>query len=148
MTYLVNGRKEPSMIGYSDFAASPFRYGIKMQQTISYNGRPHTNFYIIIDRFSQTDEQLWKSCCIEYLILFHRRILIDTGDKGYPEYLTNLKTVLQNHNTTIQEIILTHHHADHIGGVQEICHDVIDGKCDTCQLSMTRGIQHFSELLD
>ncbi|KAI0229806.1 Endoribonuclease LACTB2 [Lamellibrachia satsuma] len=45
-----------------------------------------------------------------------RRILIDTGDKGYPEYLMNLKTVLQNHNTTIQEIILTHHHADHIGG--------------------------------
>ena len=56
-----------------------------------------------------------------------RRILIDTGEKGYPEYLTNLRTVLHKHNTAIQEIVLTHHHLDHIGGVQEICRDVIGG---------------------
>jgi len=48
-----------------------------------------------------------------------RRILIDTGD-GRPEYLPILDQALEKAGCTIQEIILTHGHIDHIGGVQSI----------------------------
>ena len=48
-----------------------------------------------------------------------RRILIDTGD-GRPEYLPILDRALEKAGCTIQEIILTHGHIDHIGGVQSI----------------------------
>lgn len=48
-----------------------------------------------------------------------RRILIDTGD-GRPEYLPVLDRALEKAACTIQEIILTHGHADHIGGIQNI----------------------------
>jgi glyoxylase-like metal-dependent hydrolase (beta-lactamase superfamily II) len=48
-----------------------------------------------------------------------RRILIDTGD-GRPEYLPILDQALEKAGCTIQEIILTHGHIDHIGGVQSV----------------------------
>lgn len=48
-----------------------------------------------------------------------RRLLIDTGD-GRSEYLPVLDLALEKAGCTIQEIILTHGHPDHIGGVQSI----------------------------
>lgn len=48
-----------------------------------------------------------------------RRILIDTGD-GRPEYLPILDQALEKANCSIQEIVLTHGHPDHIGGVRSI----------------------------
>ncbi|ELT94362.1 hypothetical protein CAPTEDRAFT_192989 [Capitella teleta] len=50
-----------------------------------------------------------------------RRILIDTGSSGFPEYVTNLQKVLEEQNASIQGIILTHWHEDHIGGLEEVC---------------------------
>ncbi|MFP8873105.1 MAG: MBL fold metallo-hydrolase, partial [Myxococcota bacterium] len=47
------------------------------------------------------------------------RILLDTG-QGIPEYLPVLERALEETGCTIQEIVLTHGHPDHIGGVSQI----------------------------
>lgn len=50
-----------------------------------------------------------------------RRVLIDTGE-GRPAWKTWLQKVLQDEGpgTTIQDIILTHWHRDHVGGVRDV----------------------------
>ncbi|KAE8752360.1 hypothetical protein FOCC_FOCC000832 [Frankliniella occidentalis] len=53
-----------------------------------------------------------------------RRILIDTGEDGKPEYIANLKTVLEEEDVSIEHIIITHWHGDHIGGVKDILQHV------------------------
>lgn len=74
-------------------------------------------------------------------VSFHRRILIDTGSKGYPDYIANLQKVLEEHNASIQEIILTHRHHDHIGGAAEICSEIYQG-CTKMQESTILHSMH------
>lgn len=58
-----------------------------------------------------------------------RRILCDTGESNKPDYIKHLKKVLKDEQATVSDIILTHWHYDHIGGVKEVleCLDNANG---------------------
>ncbi|XP_035738349.1 beta-lactamase-like protein 2 homolog isoform X1 [Vespa mandarinia] len=50
-----------------------------------------------------------------------RRVLIDTGDiETSAEYIKLLKNVLIEENATIEHVIITHWHHDHIGGINSV----------------------------
>jgi len=49
-----------------------------------------------------------------------KRILLDTGDGLVPEYIDLLSSVLTTNQITLEHIVLTHWHPDHVGGVDEI----------------------------
>lgn len=45
--------------------------------------------------------------------------MIDTGE-GKPAWVTKLKETLSSENATLEAVILTHWHPDHVGGVKDI----------------------------
>ncbi|KAF1830543.1 Metallo-hydrolase/oxidoreductase [Decorospora gaudefroyi] len=48
-----------------------------------------------------------------------KRILIDTGE-GKPQWISTLKSVLRKENITIDKVLLSHWHGDHIQGVPDL----------------------------
>ncbi len=57
---------------------------------------------------------------VNIVFLLHRRILLDTGDGEIPEYFDLLQSVLKEHQVTLDHILVSHWHPDHIGGVGKI----------------------------
>lgn len=62
-----------------------------------------------------------------FLRFFYRRILIDTGEPNFPEYIRNLQETMNDYNFQLDHIIITHWHKDHFGGVNDVL-DMINNK--------------------
>ncbi|GAB1598067.1 endoribonuclease LACTB2-like [Argonauta hians] len=50
----------------------------------------------------------------------NRKILIDAGEENNSEYVSLLQSVLKTNKWTVSDIIITHWHQDHIGGVPSV----------------------------
>ncbi|XP_019469642.1 endoribonuclease LACTB2 isoform X1 [Meleagris gallopavo] len=74
-----------------------------------------------------------------------RRILIDTGEPAIPEYIGCLKQALSEFNISIQEILVTHWHRDHTGGIPDICTNIPnDSEYRICKLPR---VPHCEEII-
>uniref|UniRef100_A0A1L8E4T4 Beta-lactamase-like protein 2 homolog n=1 Tax=Nyssomyia neivai TaxID=330878 RepID=A0A1L8E4T4_9DIPT len=49
-----------------------------------------------------------------------KRLLLDAGDPDKPKYIENLRKVLKDENVAIGDVLITHWHHDHIGGVKDV----------------------------
>lgn len=60
-----------------------------------------------------------------------RRFLVDTGDGQQPEYFQLLQSCLKDTQSKISQILLTHWHADHIGGLSQLLQmpDIVTPDC-------------------
>lgn len=68
-----------------------------------------------------------------------RRILLDTGNPNVSEYIQTLKSVLAAHGISLQQILVSHWHLDHVGGVRDILSDVEPG-CTVNKLAFEKDV--------
>ncbi|XP_068237612.1 beta-lactamase-like protein 2 homolog isoform X2 [Palaemon carinicauda] len=49
-----------------------------------------------------------------------RRLLLDVGEPGNNEYISQLAQVLKQNNASLEKIVISHWHHDHIGGLGDV----------------------------
>jgi len=55
-----------------------------------------------------------------------RRLLVDAGEPNKPEYIDNLKKLLVDEGCELSDVIVTHWHMDHVGGVPDVLSAVVN----------------------
>lgn len=68
-----------------------------------------------------------------------RKILVDTGEKENAQFLVNLRKTLNETGCNIQEVLITHWHHDHTGGIQGIHKDVVKGPLKVTKMRQVKG---------
>ena len=71
-----------------------------------------------------------------------KRLLIDTGEEGDTAklYSKELQNCLNQHDISIQAVILTHWHHDHVGGIKQLIFDkLIDTKTPLFKYPLTKN---------
>lgn len=53
---------------------------------------------------------------------------MDTGEPDHMEYIENLKQVLNKESISLEHIVLSHWHNDHVGGLKDIFKHINPGK--------------------
>uniref|UniRef100_A0A8D8JS75 Beta-lactamase-like protein 2 homolog n=1 Tax=Culex pipiens TaxID=7175 RepID=A0A8D8JS75_CULPI len=57
-----------------------------------------------------------------------QRILLDAGDPNVTDYISHLKRVIMDERIFINDIIVSHWHHDHVGGVDDVLDAIENGK--------------------
>ena len=70
--------------------------------------------------------------------------MIDTGSGGSNEYVANLKEVLSNNESSIQEILITHWHPDHVGGICDVLNKCTENPGHKHNISITEMMAYFN----
>ncbi|EFX80676.1 hypothetical protein DAPPUDRAFT_303870 [Daphnia pulex] len=76
-----------------------------------------------------------------------RRILLDTGDGQVPEYFDLLQSVLKEQQATLDHILVSHWHPDHVGGVDKI-QQSINKDCKVSKFHIEDRPTEFEKLTD
>ena len=78
---------------------------------------------------------------ISIIINISRRLLIDTGDGQQSEFFLNLKKSINFDKFALTDIVLTHWHNDHIGGVGT-CTASVGGVMKSAEVSARGNYGH------
>jgi ribonuclease/clavin/mitogillin len=71
-----------------------------------------------------------------------KRLLLDTGE-GKPAFASSLKQALADENATVDKILLSHWHPDHVGGVQDV-HSISGCEGATVHKNQPNASQHLT----
>lgn len=76
-----------------------------------------------------------------------KRILLDTGDGLVPEYFDLLRSVLTENHVTLEHVVLSHWHPDHVGGVANIKKSIAED-CKVSKFPVKEHPTDFDVLFD
>ncbi|KAG8178787.1 hypothetical protein JTE90_022416 [Oedothorax gibbosus] len=76
-----------------------------------------------------------------------KRLLLDCGNPSVPEYIKLLKDVLKEQNCSLQNIIISHWHLDHIGGVSDVLKE-LNSDCIVSKFPRAPGAENVAKIPD